>query len=381
MEPAEPKLNTSRIALWLILFAVIVAGGFAITKQKETKAITLGAILPLTGSGADQAEWIKRGFELALENSKSNIKIVYEDSGGDTQKALSAYKKLREQFVIPAVLTWGSGIGIALTPLVNEDKVIQMGVATAANAYGTPNDFTFRNFPKAAQEADFISSAVLGALNTKDITILKINNDYGKSSADSFKEQFVQKGGRVAAEEVFAPNTTDFRTHLAKLKSLSPKLIYLATYPKEGGLLIKQARELGLSSRFIASVAILGGKEFFDIAGGAAEGLVVVTSMPPFSATSEDIAISDFVEKYRKKYGENPEPQQLYTARAYDALKILETALKLCNADTACLRDELFKVQNYKGVGGTFSFDRNGDVSAEFNLQQVKNGKFVPLAK
>src|SRR3989338_4840589 len=107
MEPAEPKLNTSRIALWLILFAVIVAGGFAITKQKETKAITLGAILPLTGSGADQAEWIKRGFDLALDEvnggRKVPIVIAYEDSTGDTQKALSAYTALRTRFGIPVV--------------------------------------------------------------------------------------------------------------------------------------------------------------------------------------------------------------------------------------------------------------------------------------
>lgn len=376
--PTQP--NLARSILWLVVLVLVVAGVVALTKQKDTKTITFGAILPMTGSGADQAEWIKRGFDLALDevNKGRNTPVIvsYEDSGGDTQKAISAYNTLRTEFQIPVVFTWGSGIGIALTPLVNRDRVVQMGVATAANAYSTPDDFTFRNFPRAEQEAVFLSAAVLRTLNSKEVAILKINNDYGKSSADSFKAQFVKNGGRVLTEETFTPNDSDFRTQLTKLKALSPKLIYLATYPKEGGLLLHQAKELGLTSRFVASVAILGGKDFFNLAGESAEGLIVATSIPPFTSSTEP-QIQAFIENYKKRFGEEPSTQHIYTARAYDALKILAQALGVCGKETECIKRELFKVKDYHGVSGVFSFDRNGDISAEFNLQTVKNGKFV----
>jgi len=377
---AQPQSNIGRSILWLVVLALVIVGVFAMNRQKETRAITLGAILPITGSGADQAEWIKRGFDLALDeankSSKNAIVVAYEDSNGDTTKALSAYKKLRAEFQIPVVLSWGSGVGIALTSLVNQDKVIQMGVATAANAYSTPDDFTFRNFPRAEQEAAFLSDAVLRTLNNKEVAILKINNDYGKSSADSFKEQFAKGGGRITSEEVFAPNDTDFRTQLTKLKALSPELIYLAVYPKEGGLLLKQAKELGLASRFIASVAILGGKDFFNLAGESSEGLIVATSIPSFISSTEP-NVRTFVKNYAQKFGEEPSAQHIYTARAYDALKVLAKALDTCDKDTECLRQELFTVKDYKGVSGTFSFDRDGDISAEFNLQIVRNGTFA----
>ncbi len=376
----SPKSNIARGILWLVVIAVVLAGGYAVTKQKRSETITFGAILPLTGSGADQAEWIRRGFDLALDeinkDRKAPLTIAYEDSGGDTQKAISAYRKLRTELHIPVVLTWGSGIGIALTPIVNEDKVVQMGVATAANAYSTPDDFTFRNFPQAEQEAVFLSDAVLRMLKSSEVAILKINNDYGKSSADSFKEKFLAGGGKVIAEETFSPNDSDFRTQLTKLKKLSPKLIYLATYPKEGGLILRQAKELGISTRFIASVAILGGKDFFNLAGESAEGLIVATSIPPLASSGKP-NIQTFVQHYRGKFGEEPSAQQIYTARAYDALNVLAGTLDTCGKEAECIKEELFNIQNYNGVSGIFSFDHNGDVSAEFNLQVIKNGKFV----
>ena len=384
MEQTEKsKPNGTRIALWFIVFAVIIVGVFAMNRQKETETITLGAILPLTGSGADQAEWIRRGFDLVLDeinkNAQTSLSIAYEDSSGDTQKAISAYKKLRAQFQIPIVLTWSSGVGIALTPIVNQDKVVQMGVATAANAYSTANDFTFRNFSRAEDEAIFLSDAILHTLNSKDVAILKINNDYGKSSADSFKAEFLKNGGRVLAEETFAPNVSDFRTELTKLKALSPKLIYLAVYPKEGGLLLRQAKELGITARFIASVAILGGTDFFNTAGESAEGLLIATSIPVLSGTS-DTSVRNFVKGYQAKYQEMPGAQHLYTARAYDALKIIVKAIDACGRDTECIKQDMLTVRDYNGASGIFSFDTNGDILADFNLQKIEKGQFVPFA-
>ncbi|MCG4658940.1 hypothetical protein L0N06_21125, partial [Flavonifractor plautii] len=69
--------------------------------------------------------------------------------------------------------------GLALTPLVNQDKIIQMGVATAAPSYSTANDYTFRDFPSSALEADYLSDVVLKNLKTNKIAVLSIKNDYG----------------------------------------------------------------------------------------------------------------------------------------------------------------------------------------------------------
>ena len=45
--------------------------------------------------------------------------------------------------------------------------------------------------------------------------------------------------------------------------------------------------------------------------------------------------------------------------------------------DTICLRDELYKVENYSGLSGIISFDENGDVIKPTAIRTVKNGKFM----
>src|SRR3989344_1939823 len=253
MEPkTEQKPNGTRITLWLVMFAVIIAGWFALSVPKaEEETIKIGVILPLTGSGQDQGEWVRRGLELALDKLRTSnidpaIELFYEDSKGEPKLAISAYQKLRLEQNISAMITWGSGVGLALTPLVNKDQVVQMGVATAIPSYNTPDDFTFRNFPSATLEADYLTDAVLNQLGAKQISILKINNDYGISSADAFTSRYLSKGGKVLIEETFESGSTDYRTTLTKLKQHNPRFIYLATSPKEGGLILRQAKELGL---------------------------------------------------------------------------------------------------------------------------------------
>lgn len=119
------------------------------TFAEETK---LAAILPLTGNAADQGKWARRGFELAreeLQTSKgTSISLLYEDShGADPSSAVKAYKSIQLHRKVPVVFSYGSGVGMALTPLVNSDRVIQMGIATATPKYTSAGDFTFRNFP------------------------------------------------------------------------------------------------------------------------------------------------------------------------------------------------------------------------------------------
>ena len=143
---------------------------------------------------------------------------------------------------------------------------------------------------------------------------------------------------------------------------------------------MRQVQEFSLNSQFIAAVAILGGKEFFDIAGRSAEGLIVVTSVQTFTDSS-DQSVRNFVNRYESKYKENLNVQQLYAARSYDALKIVAATIDKCDVNTECVKEELYKIKDYKGVSGAITFDRNGDISSTFYLQVVKNGQFVDLQK
>ncbi len=379
-------MNWDRIIGWIIAIILLVGGGyFLINKsvpEQNNDSINLGVILPLSsGSGVDQGEWIKHGMDLALEeiNQKSNRKLnlIYEDSKGETKTAVLAYNSLRARYNVPVVFTWGSSIGLALTSLANRDKVVHMGVATAVPDYATPNDFTFRNFPSTVQESEYLAKVISEDLKVKKVAIIKINNDYGIGGTKSFKEQYTSRGGRVLMEETIEPNNTDFRSQLTKIKNLNPSFVYISSYPKEGGLLIKQARELSITSQFIASFAIIGGKEFLDLAGSNANGLLLPTAVPTLPKDQGE-NFKKFVEAYKNKYNEDPGIQQHYSIRAYDSLKIIYDVIVKCgSSNTECIKNSLFDIKDYQGAGGIVSFDNNGDVPVNFDLVVIKDGEFV----
>jgi branched-chain amino acid transport system substrate-binding protein len=141
---------------------------------------------------------------------------------------------------------------------------------------------------------------------------------------------------------------------------------------------LKQARQLWITAQFIASVAILGAKNFQELAGEGAEGLYFSSSTPAF-LNSKEPSVRKFIELYRTKYHEEPGVQHVFAARAYDAAILAAKALTKCGEESDCIRDYLFAVKNYSGASGSITFDRNGDVANTFSLQRVIHGQFTPV--
>lgn len=362
-------MSLTRILLIASITISVYPAAPALTE--ETK---LAAILPLTGNAADQGEWARRGLELAREELQREegikISLIYEDShGADPGLAVRAYKSIQINRRVPVVFSYGSGVGMALTPLVNADRVIQMGIATATPKYSSVGDFTFRNFPSAELETKFLVDSLIKRLGITKIAILNIMNDYGVGTAESMSKTFAANGGSISYIESYPPDETNFKSLLLKIKGSEAQAVYLAAYPTDGAIILKQARQVGLSRQFVSSIAIVGGKQFFDLANNTSDGMLVVSSAPNKE--------TKFFKDYNQHYSAEAPAQMIYAARAYDALLLVGKALQNCGKpDTICIRNQLFSVRNYSGPSGTFSFDSSGDMVSTFQLFRIKNKAF-----
>ncbi|MFH1358278.1 MAG: ABC transporter substrate-binding protein [archaeon] len=378
------KSKNKTLLTWLVILIIIilVINLLIFIPKQQDETIKIGAILALTGSIANQGEWIQNGLEFAKDEINSNngingkkIEIIYEDAQVDPKLAINSYNKLRNFNNVNIIITMGSGVGIALTPLVNEDKVIQIGVATASPDYSTQGDFTFRTYETADLEMKNLATIMYNDFNIRKVASLYINNDYGEGVKRVFEEEFKNLGGEIVISEAFNVGDVDFRTHINKVKASKPDALYIAPYTKEGGYLLKNSKELDLDLQIFSSQAIFGGEELFTIAGDAAEGLFIAA--PEFNLDSGDENMKNFIEQYKKKYQTEPE---IYAARAYDSVIVIGIAIEECGSDdkTECIKNELFKIKNHQGISGEISFDENGDVLREFELKIVKNGKIIP---
>ncbi len=347
----------------------------------EAPKVKIPVLIPLTGNASEQAIWIKQGLELAThqinQSSDFQIELLYQDTQLDPKTAISAYRHLKSFDSFPAIITMGSGVAMALSPIVNQDQVIQMGVATETVDYTSPDDYNFRTSPTAEQVAGFAENFITNQLKANKIAIIKINNDYGISSANELKKKFLRDGNLIVAEEVVQPGDSNFRSQLLKVKTSAPDLIYLISYPNEGALILKQAKQLGLNTKILATTAINGNENFLELAAGGAEGISVI-SMTPVIPNSPNPLTVKFIKDFEGFFKFPPSLQAFLALKSYDALMILANQIKTCGPkDTACIKEKLFQVKSYQGSSGKIAFDHNGDVTSDLYILTVKDGAFI----
>lgn len=192
-------------------------------------------------------------------------------------------------------------------------------------------------------------------------------SDYSRGTSEVFRRHFEWLGGTVITQEYYATGDTDFLAQLSKLKEEQPDAVYLPGFYAEAGMIIRQARELGMDCAFLSG-------DSFD--SGALEELVgrkEYLSNIYFTnhyAPGEN-RLEAFAKKYEERYGAYPGS---YSALGYDAAKLLFWALEQAGEDPQAIEQALEEMRSFSGVTGEFSFDDNHDAVKEVELNGIQNG-------
>jgi branched-chain amino acid transport system substrate-binding protein len=158
--------------------------------------------------------------------------------------------------------------------------------------------------------------------------------------------------------DAITPGETDYSAVVQKLKTLKPDLWFYTSYYSEAGLLVKQARQIGLNCLFLGSNAVPN-PEFVKIAGPAAVkgALMLNEPMPQFLSYPESTA---FLDAYKAKYGEIP--GSIWAVYAADGVNAIAAAVKQAGStDPKKVEAALRDLKNAKGITGALEFDARGD--------------------
>src|SRR6185295_5871349 len=115
--------------------------------------------------------------------------------------------------------------------------------------------------------ADF----VVKELGLKKVAIIHDKTSYGQGVGEEFKKQVIADGGEVVAFEGLQVGDRDFRSLLTRVKATGPQALYFGGMFSEGGILVRQSRDIGFRGPFVASEANYD-PVFIQVAGAAAEG-------------------------------------------------------------------------------------------------------------
>ena len=364
--------------VFAVAFALVFRGANGYAEKEKGPAVhaKIGVISILTGPGASYGEAITQGFRLAQEeiNARGGVRIdlVIEDSSGKQEQALASAQKLINSDQVVAILgpTLSTEMKV-VGPEANASGVPIMGTSTTAQGITQIGKFVFRN---SLPEALAIPASIGKAVKTyriRKVALFYGNDDvFTKSGFDTMKKVAEDLNLSILTIETFQKGQADYKAQLTKIKNLAPDAIFCSALYEEGGVILSQARKMGITVPFVGGNGFNSPK-VIEIAKDAAEGLVVAT---PWFGEKDDPKVKAFVAKYEKRYGKKPDQ---FAAQAYDGLFLMAEGLrKAGKADRAALRDALAGIRNFPGVLGTFSFDEARDVVMEPAVLIIRNGKF-----
>lgn len=345
----------------------------------SAETLKVGVVSPITGATATFGQENVNGIKLAYEKIKKaggkKFDLIIEDDKSDAIESTTATRKLINIDKISAMIGEPtSSLALASAPIVQEAK-IPFITPTATNA-------------KVTQVGDYISRACFTddfqgvvmakfAVNTlkkkKGLVLIENTSDYSKGLAKSFTDEFLKMGGKMASTEelTYAAKDTDFQSLMRKVKRANPDFIFVPGYYVEVGLIIKQARALGIN------VPFLGGDgwdspKLFEIAGPAVKGSYISNHFAP---DDKDPVVQNFVKDYKKVYGVNPGG---FAALGYDALGIMNAAIqKAKSTKPADINAVLVATKDYPGVTGKITFDANRNPKKAAVVLEAKENGFV----
>ncbi|MBI3033079.1 penicillin-binding protein activator [Candidatus Woesearchaeota archaeon] len=358
------------LVVGLLVLIVLLIGCSQQGEDKKTDAlpttnVKVGVMVPLSGDVASYGEGVKGGIELAKkELSLDNVELIYEDTKCDGKEAATALSKLTSVDKVYAVIgELCSSASLAAAPIAEQQKVVMISPASTAPKYSDAGDYVFRTIPSDALQGDFGAKLVYDK-GYRNLAVLYGNEDYGLGFSSVLGEKFPALGGKIVANEAFAPKSTDLRAQLVKIKEAKPDAVYLISNSVDSSVAaLKQMKELGLEIFVVASEG-LKSDDVLKGAGSAAEGMYL---------TSVSTGSNDFKTRHQQAYTTEPGP---FAPQAYDAMMAIGLALKQGAATSEALQQALYTME-FDGASGHIKFDSKGEVSGNYEVYVVKDGKFV----
>lgn len=376
MFPTPRALLATAAALTTALAAACGAPGSSNTaKSSGTGPIKIAVIDAQSGQLSSLGAWEAKGANLAVSecNAKGGIdgrKIQLDvfDDQGDPTTGTNLARKIASEHYVAMIGTAESAVTLAMAPTLKQYQIpnITSGQSPAMPKLGS--QFLFLNGPTSTTYDETLAKYVVDTKGIKNIAMITNNGSYGKGEHDAFLAALTKRGVKPLADQVVTTDQKDFSAALTAIRSKNPQVIFLGAEEVESGLIVKQARDLGIKTTF-AGAAPQGTPVFASTAGAAnVEGTIVST---PYLSNDAGPAAKTFAAAYKAAYGQDAE---LHGAKAYDGANILLTALKNSGAATGGKLAEAIRATRYRGLLGDFSYDQTGVGIFATQIGVIKNG-------
>lgn len=365
-------LKTLQASVMALLISLAASIGIA-----NADTIKIGFNVPLTGFAAADGQSALHGAELAVEQVNANggvngdalELVVYDDQASPKESAPLAIKMITQDEVVAGVSGSYSGSTRAAATIFAENNVPYISAYAIHPDITRAGEYVFRTSFMGEVQGRAGAKLIGEMLGAKRVTMITLNNDFGISLANGFKEQTDNFGIEVISEYEYSIKDREFGAIVSKIKSDNPDAIYASGYFFTAGPLVSQLRAAGIDQPVIGQEGY-DSQKFIEIAGPASEGVMITTSL---DRDSSDPMTQAFIEGFSNKAGY---PADMVAASAHTAILVLADALARSGSlDKASLRDAI-AATDLKASTGQISFNALGEVKKDVQIQIVRDGNW-----
>lgn len=344
--------------------------------------IRIGIFEPLSGSDKAYGKLELSGIELAHELYPTvlgkRVELVYADNKSKILLAENVAKELVEKEVDLVLGSYGNTLSLAGGEVFQESRIPAINITSTNPLVTKGNPYYFRVCIVDAFQGIMAAKYVYNDLRAENVVIMKAyNDDYGSALSQQFTEKLISMVGdedAIIATIEYKSGTIDFSSQLERIKLSEAEVVYLPTTAEEAVDIVKQARSQGIDSIFLGT-DLWHQDSLIEEGSEAAEGMVFTTYFDAESTLTE--TTQEFLEEYRKKYGE--EDPHSAVALGYDAYLLAIDSIKR-HAELEVykpLRLVIQETKDFQGATGNITFEENGDPIKSVVFIAVENGEFI----
>ena len=378
------RLNLTSTAAALLAAALLAGCGDSGSKPSGgADSVTIGEYASLSGKEAAFGQSSHRGTLIAIDELNAaggllgkKINFIFEDNRSTPGESATIAKKLITRDHVVAVLgEVASGRSLEAGPICQANKIPMISPSSTNPKVTETGDYIFRVCFTDPFQGKLLAEFAKRSLKAKNVAVFAdVSAPYSMGLAQFFKEPFAANGGTIISEQKYTGGDKDFKAQLTAIKAANPDAIFVPGYYTEAGLIVSQARQLGIT------VPLFGGDgweapELLQIAGAALEGTYYSTH---FSAENQEPMIQKFVQSYKaKNNGETPDAM---AALGYDSAMVLADAIKRAGTtESAKLRDAIAATKDFPGLTGKTTLNAQRDATKSAVIITVEDGKFKYL--
>ncbi len=344
-----------------------------------SEPVKIAAIFAKTGIASVQNASYIQMIELGVEEINDNggvlgqpLELIVLDNKSTPIGSTMAAKQAVQLEVVAVVGSGLSSHSLAAAPILQQEGIPMITPVSTNPKVTKIGNFIFRICFIDSFQGAAMAKFAYKDLKARTAVILKnVDEAYSLTLGEYFADAFKKNGGKVLWEGTYRGKAVEFTNLLEKTAALDPDTVYIPGYIRDSGLIIKQAKSIGLKSTFLGGD---GWAEIYTYGGKAVDGSYHSAPWHPDVQFEKSTHLSKlYKQRHQKDISNTSAPL------SYDAVMVLADAMERAGSfDRFKIRDALARTNAFQGATGKITFDDYGDPKGkEVIILKLENGRKI----